>query len=99
MGALIEGANVFVQGFRPDSIAKKGFGVNDLLEMAGNRGKGIVYVEENCYGPDGLYYERPSWQQIGDAASGSAYVMGRSFGFKDGTSVLPPLLVSDMRDI
>lgn len=96
MRALIEGADVFVQGFRPNSIAKKGFGVNDLLEMAGNRGKGIVYVEENCYGPDGLYHERPGWQQIGDAASGSSYVMGRSFGFKDGTSVLPPLPISDM---
>jgi len=64
--------------------------------MAGNRGKGIVYVEENCYGPDGPYHERPGWQQIGDAASGSSYVMGRSLGFKDGTSVLPPLPISDM---
>ncbi|GCB27389.1 succinyl-CoA--L-malate CoA-transferase beta subunit [Aspergillus awamori] len=93
---LIEGADVFVQGFRPDAIARKGFGVNDLLEMAGNRGKGIVYVEENCYGPDGPYHERPGWQQIGDAASGSSYVMGRSLGFTDGTSVLPPLPISDM---
>ena len=64
--------------------------------MAGNRGKGIVYVEENCYGPDGPYHERPGWQQIGDAASGSSYVMGRSLGFTDGTSVLPPLPISDM---
>ncbi|KAL4940750.1 hypothetical protein BDV06DRAFT_15480 [Aspergillus oleicola] len=93
---LIQGADVFVQGFRPNVIARKGFGVNDLLEMAGNRGKGIVYVEENCYGPDGPYHERPGWQQIGDAASGSSYVMGRSLGFKDGTSVLPPLPISDM---
>jgi hypothetical protein len=93
---LIGGADVFVQGFRPNAIARKGFGVNDLLEMAGNRGKGIVYVEENCYGPDGPYHERPGWQQIGDAASGSSYVMGRSLGFKDGTSVLPPLPISDM---
>ncbi|OQE40135.1 hypothetical protein PENCOP_c006G02570 [Penicillium coprophilum] len=93
---LIEDADVFVQGFRPNAIARKGFGVNDLLEMAGNRGKGIVYVEENCYGPDGPYHERPGWQQIGDAASGSSYVMGRSLGFKDGTSVLPPLPISDM---
>jgi hypothetical protein len=93
---LIEDTDVFVQGFRPNAIARKGFGVNDLLEMAGKRGKGIVYVEENCYGPDGPYHERPGWQQIGDAASGSSYVMGRSFGFKDGTSILPPLPISDM---
>lgn len=93
---LIEDTDVFVQGFRPNAIARKGFGVNDLLEMAGKRGKGIVYVEENCYGPDGPYHERPGWQQIGDAASGSSYVMGRSLGFKDGTSILPPLPISDM---
>ncbi|CAG8049029.1 unnamed protein product [Penicillium salamii] len=93
---LIQGADVFVQGFRPNAIARKGFGVNDLLEMAGNRGKGIIYAEENCYGPDGPYHERPGWQQIGDAASGSSHVMGRSLGFNDGTSVLPPLPISDM---
>ncbi|KAL4811899.1 CoA-transferase family III domain-containing protein [Aspergillus spinulosporus] len=93
---LLTDADVFVQGFRPNALARKGFGVNDLLEIAGNRGKGIVYVEENCYGPDGPYYERPGWQQIGDAASGSSYVMGRSLGYKDGTSVLPPLPISDM---
>ncbi|PWY83912.1 CoA-transferase family III [Aspergillus sclerotioniger CBS 115572] len=93
---LISGADVFIQGFRPNAIARKGFGVNDLLEMAGTRGKGIVYVEENCYGPDGPYHERPGWQQIGDAASGSSYVMGRSLGFNDGTSILPPLPISDM---
>ena len=93
---LIGDADVFIQGFRPNAIARKGFGVNDLLEMAGTRGKGIVYVEENCYGPDGPYHERPGWQQIGDAASGSSYVMGRSLGFKDGTSILPPLPISDM---
>ncbi|KAJ5362793.1 hypothetical protein N7541_003637 [Penicillium brevicompactum] len=93
---LMQGADVFVQGFRPNAIARKGFGVNELLEMAGNRGKGIVYVEENCYGPDGPYHERPGWQQIGDAASGSSHIMGRSLGFNDGTSVLPPLPISDM---
>ncbi|KAL4762160.1 CoA-transferase family III domain-containing protein [Aspergillus foveolatus] len=93
---LLADADVFVQGFRPNAIARKGFGVKELLEIAGNRGKGIVYVEENCYGPDGPYHERPGWQQIGDAASGSSYVMGRSLGYNDGTSVLPPLPISDM---
>ena len=93
---LVWDADVFIQGFRPNAIARKGFGVNDLLEIAGARGKGIVYAEENCYGPDGPYHERPGWQQIGDAASGSSYVMGRSLGFRDGTSILPPLPISDM---
>lgn len=64
--------------------------------MAGNRKKGIVYVEENCYGPDGPMHERPGWQQVADAASGTSYVTGRSLGHTDGTSVLPVLPVPDM---
>jgi hypothetical protein len=93
---LIQDADVFVQGYRPGVIARKGLGLHNLLEMAGKRGKGIVYVEENCYGPDGPMAERPGWQQIADAASGCSYVTGRSLGHLDGTCVLPALPVPDM---
>lgn len=93
---LLHDADVFLSGFRPGSMARKGLGLNNLLEMAGKRGKGIIYVEENAYGPDGPFYERPGWQQIGDAASGSSFITGRSLGHTDGTSVLPPLPISDM---
>ncbi|CAH0055568.1 unnamed protein product [Clonostachys solani] len=93
---LIAGADVFIQGYRPGVIARKGLGLGDLLNIAGKRGKGIVYVEENCYGPDGPMAERPGWQQIADAASGCSYVTGRSLGHKDGTCVLPALPVPDM---
>ncbi|RSL78437.1 hypothetical protein CEP51_008196 [Fusarium floridanum] len=93
---LIADADVFIQGYRPGVIARKGLSLDNLLEMAGKRGKGIVYVEENCYGPDGPMAERPGWQQIADAASGCSYVTGRSLGHKDGTCVLPALPVPDM---
>ncbi|KAL1857808.1 hypothetical protein Plec18170_003032 [Paecilomyces lecythidis] len=93
---LVEDADVFIQGFRPGALARKKLGLTNLLEMAGKRGKGIVYVEENAYGPDGPFHERPGWQQIGDAASGSSFITGRSLGYTDGTSVLPPLPISDM---
>jgi hypothetical protein len=93
---LVDDADVFIQGFRPGALERKGFGLHSLLEMAGKRGKGIVYVEENAYGPDGPFHERPGWQQIGDAASGASFVTGRSLGYTDGTSVLPPLPISDM---
>lgn len=94
--ALIQDADVFVQGYRPGVIARKGLSLHNLLEMAGKRGKGIVYVEENCYGPDGPMAERPGWQQVADAASGCSYVTGRSLGHQDGTCVLPALPVPDM---
>ncbi|KAI1061099.1 hypothetical protein LB506_011550 [Fusarium annulatum] len=93
---LVADADVFIQGYRPGVIAKKGLSLGNLLEIAGKRGKGIVYVEENCYGPDGPMAERPGWQQIADAASGCSYVTGRSLGHKDGTCVLPALPVPDM---
>lgn len=93
---LVQDVDVFIQGFRPGALERKGFGIKNLLETAGKRGKGIVYVEENAYGPDGPFYERPGWQQIGDAASGASFVTGRSLGYTDGTSVLPPLPISDM---
>lgn len=94
--ALTQDADVFIQGYRPGVINRKGFGLHSLLEMAGKRGKGIVYVEENCYGPDGPMAERPGWQQVADAASGCSYVTGRSLGHTNGTSVLPALPVPDM---
>ncbi|KAK4502035.1 hypothetical protein PRZ48_007846 [Zasmidium cellare] len=94
--ALIQDADVFIQGFRTGSLARKGFGIEDLLSIAETRGKGIVYVDENCYGPDGPMHDRPGWQQIADSVSGCSYVTGRALGYGDGTCVLPALPVPDM---
>ncbi|RAL02812.1 CoA-transferase family III [Aspergillus ibericus CBS 121593] len=93
---LLADVDIFIQGFRMGSLDRKGLSLHNMLEIAAKRNKGIVYIDENCYGPDGPFAERPGWQQIGDAASGSSYVMGRSQGYEDGKSVLPPLPVSDM---
>ncbi|KAF6814329.1 putative alpha methylacyl-CoA racemase, partial [Colletotrichum musicola] len=94
--SLVAECDVFIQGFRINKMPKFGLGLNDLLKMAGERGRGIVYVSENCYGPDGYYAERPGWQQIADAAAGSAYVTGRSLNLPNNEAVLPSLPVSDM---
>ncbi|KAJ5895260.1 hypothetical protein N7495_006951 [Penicillium taxi] len=93
---LISEADIFIQGFRYKSLERKGLGLQSLLEIAAKRNKGIVYVDENCYGPNGPFAERPGWQQIGDAASGASYVMAKAWGYKEGTGVLPPLPISDM---
>lgn len=94
--SLVGECDVFIQGFRLNKMPKHGLGLNDLLKLAGGRGRGIVYVSENCYGPDGYYAERPGWQQIADAAAGSAYVTGRSLKMPGGEAVLPSLPISDM---
>ena len=94
--SLVGECDVFVQGFRINKMPKHGLGLSDLLRVAGARGRGLVYVSENCYGPDGYYAERPGWQQIADAAAGSAYVTGRSLGLPGNEAVLPSLPISDM---
>ncbi|KAL7763875.1 hypothetical protein ACKLNR_007233 [Fusarium oxysporum f. sp. zingiberi] len=93
---LIGDADVIIQAFRLQSLERKGFGLDDVLKMAEKRGKCIVYVDLNCYGPDGYYAERPGFQQITDSASGCSYVCGKAYGFEQGMSVLPPFPNADM---
>ncbi|KAL6918703.1 hypothetical protein FSST1_002729 [Fusarium sambucinum] len=89
-------ADVILQGYRLRSFERRVFGLKAALDLANKRGKGIIYVDENCYGPDGYYAERPGWQQVADAAAGSEWVMGQSFNCPPGQGVLPSLPISDM---
>ncbi|KAK4183545.1 succinate--hydroxymethylglutarate CoA-transferase [Podospora australis] len=89
-------ADVFIQGFRPGRLGQFGLSQDEILSMAAKRGRGIVYLSESCYGPEGIYATRPGWQQVADCASGAAYVMGRTHGLPDGECVLPSLPISDM---
>ncbi|RFU74889.1 transferase family III [Trichoderma arundinaceum] len=93
---LFEQADVILQGYRLRSLERRGFGLQAAMQMANKRGRGIVYMDENCYGPDGYYAERPGWQQVADAAAGSSYIMGQAFGCPKGQGVLPSLPISDM---
>ncbi|CAK1362693.1 hypothetical protein CB0940_05112 [Cercospora beticola] len=93
---LIKDADVIVQGFRLKSLERKGFGLEDIVEMARQRNKGAVYVDLNCYGPDGYYAERPGYQQIADCGSGCSYINGVAYGLPEGTGVLPSLPIADM---
>lgn len=61
---LLEGADVILQAFRRRSLERKGFGLEAMLEMANKRGKGIVYLDLTCYGPDGTYSERPGMMNM-----------------------------------
>lgn len=94
--SLMQEADVVIQAFRLRSLERRGFGLEHALEMANNRGKGIVYVDLDCYGPDGYYAERPGYQQIADAASGCCYICGKAYGFAEGVGVLPSLPIADM---
>lgn len=66
---LLADVDVVVDGYRPDALEKLGYGPKALASLAEKRGKGIVYVNENCFGYEGEWASRPGWQQIADCVS------------------------------
>lgn len=66
---LIREADVVVDGYRPGVLEKYGVGKQGIFELVKGRGRGIIYVRENCYGWHGPWSHRSGWQQISDAVS------------------------------
>lgn len=66
---LLAEADVLVDGYRPGALEKLGYGPKALAKLAEERGKGYVYVNENCFGYEGEWANRPGWQQIADCVS------------------------------
>ncbi|KAI9497100.1 CoA-transferase family III domain-containing protein [Zychaea mexicana] len=89
---LIAQADVFIDGYRPGSLERLGFGKQRVMELAG---RNIIYVDESCYGVEGPYSGRPGWQQIADAASGVSVVQAQTLGM-DNHALLPPLPITDL---
>ncbi len=96
---LIAEADVIIQGYRLRSLERRGFGQQVALDLAEARKRGVVFLDENCFGPDGCYAERPGFQQVADAESGCSWVMAAADtygGYETGTGVLPSLPIADM---
>ncbi|KAK4986750.1 hypothetical protein LTR66_007783 [Elasticomyces elasticus] len=91
--SLLLEADVVVDGYRPGALDKLGYGTKALTELALARGKGIVYVNENCFGYEGEWAYRPGWQQIADCATGIAWAQGKFMGLQE--PVIPPFPISD----
>lgn len=67
---LILDADVVVTAYRPHVLDKYGFGEEDIHQMCKDRGRGVIYARENCYGWNGPWSYRSGWQQISDAVGG-----------------------------
>jgi formyl-CoA transferase len=84
---LVEGSDVFVESFRPDTLEKMGLGPDVLLE----RNPNIVIVRISGWGQSGPYRRRPGFGTLVEGISGFA-----SFnGFPDREPVLPPMYMAD----
>ena len=89
LAALVRHADVFSQGYRLGTLARRGLSPEQLATLR----PGIVYVSENCYGPLGPWAERPGWEQLGQAATGMSLREGQAR--PDGTPRLAPAAVND----
>jgi crotonobetainyl-CoA:carnitine CoA-transferase CaiB-like acyl-CoA transferase len=84
MKALIEGAGVFSQGYRPGIISKLGFGPEEVAALR----PGIIYASINCYGTDGPFSHRGGWEQVAQTMTGLCHE-GRTAARPDGPALLP----------
>ncbi|KAJ5342503.1 CoA-transferase family III [Penicillium brevicompactum] len=90
---LLDDVDVIVDGYRPGALDKLGYGAEAMAALAHKRGKGIVYVNENCFGYEGEWAGRAGWQQIADCVTGIAWAQGQFMGHS--TPVVPPFPISD----
>ncbi|RMJ24027.1 CAIB BAIF family enzyme [Aspergillus sp. HF37] len=91
--SLLADADVLIDGYRPGVLDRLGFGLDMLTELAKQRGKGIVYVDETCFGHQGEWAGRPGWQQIADCLTGVAWEQGKFMGRQ--TPIVSPFPVAD----
>jgi len=81
---LIQGADVFSQGYRPGAISRLGFGPEEVAALR----PGIIYVSINCYGADGPFSHRAGWEQVAQTMTGLCQE-GRTAARPDGPALLP----------
>ncbi|KAK3692565.1 CoA-transferase family III [Podospora appendiculata] len=95
--ALLADADVIIDGYRPGALARLGYSPEVLSDLAQRRGRGFVYVVEDCFGGTGVpgaeWAGRPGWQQIADCVTGVAWAQGKFMGLAE--PVVPPFPMSD----
>jgi len=76
LAALVQDADVFVQGYRPGAIAAFGFGPHDVARMR----PGIVHVSLCAYGHEGPWAARRGFDSLVQTASGFNVAEAEAFG-------------------
>lgn len=73
---LAREADVFIQGYRPGSLASKGFSATDIAAI----NPGIIYGNMSAYGPDGPWSNRRGFDSIVQTCSGMNVSEAEHFG-------------------
>ncbi|MGA8612484.1 MAG: CoA transferase [Xanthobacteraceae bacterium] len=76
LAGLVRDADVFVQGYRPGTVAAHGFGPQEVAKLR----PGIVYVSLCAYGHDGPWAKRRGFDSLVQTASGLNDAEAQAFG-------------------
>src|SRR6516225_7020784 len=82
--ALLQDADIFSQGYRPQAIASLGFSPEDVARL----NPGIVYVSLSAYGHAGPWAERRGFDSLVQTSTGFNHAEGQEAGI-DGPKELP----------
>jgi crotonobetainyl-CoA:carnitine CoA-transferase CaiB-like acyl-CoA transferase len=63
---LVREADVFSQGYRPEVLATRGFGPEELAALR----PGLVYTTISCFGAHGPLRDRAGWEQVAQSVTG-----------------------------
>lgn len=74
--ALVKDADVFIQGYRPGSLASKGFSPSDLAAI----NPSIVYANMSAYGPSGSWSGNRGYDSLVQTCSGMNVSEAEHFG-------------------
>ena len=74
--SLVKDCDVFLQGYRPGSLATKGFGTHTLARLR----PGIIVANLSAFGPDGPWAERRGFDSLVQTASGMNFSEAEHFG-------------------
>ena len=85
--ALIDGADVLVENFRPGILERLGLAPDALL----SRNPRLVITRVTAFGQTGPYSHRPGFATIAESMSGLASISGEA----DGPPLLPPIALTD----
>lgn len=86
---LVDGAHVFLQGYRPGSLAARGFAPEALAA----RRPGIVAISLSAYGPQGPWADRRGFDSLVQTAMGFNHAEGEAAG--DGKPRALPMQILD----
>ncbi|OSD02387.1 CoA-transferase family III [Trametes coccinea BRFM310] len=83
--SLTENADVFLQAYRPGSLAGKEFGVEDVVKMR----PGIVYASLCAYGWDGPWKSRRGFDSLVQTATGFNVAEAEAYAAYTGDNAAP----------